>query len=197
LRELDLQLGDPPAPIIVPLTDQARAMIESFGREMQKQQHAVGGLLRSALGKARGQALRLALILEFMWWCGEDGIAPPPAQISERAFAAAAQLMADYFVPMAERVYGDAAASERERNAATLARWILSSRSAEVHVRHLQRDVRLPGLRSAEQIRVVAEALVEADWLRLPAPGNEFGQRGRIAYPVNPRLLVAADEPLV
>jgi hypothetical protein len=197
LRELDLQLGDPPAPIIMPLTDEARAMIESFGREMQKQQHAVGGLLRSALGKARGQALRLALILEFMWWCGEDGIAPPPAQISARAFAAAAQLMADYFVPMAERVYGDAAATERERNAATLARWIFSSRSAEVHVRHLQRDVRLPGLRSAEQIRVVAEALVEADWLRLPAPGNEFGQRGRIAYPVNPRLLVAADEPLV
>lgn len=124
LRELDLQQGNPPAPIIVPMTDNGRAKIESFGREMQERQHAVGGLLRSALGKARGQALRLALVLEFRWWCGEDGMRAPATQVSERAFAAAAELMADYFVPMAERVYGDAAASERERIAATLARWI-------------------------------------------------------------------------
>jgi hypothetical protein len=188
LRELDLQPGDPPAPIIVPMTDQARTMIESFGQEMQEQQHAIGGLLRSALGKARGQALRLAVVLEFLWWCGEDGMRALPTQLSTRAFAAAAQLMADYFVPMAERVYCDAAATERERNAATLARWIVASRSAELHVRHLQREVRLTGLRTAEQIRGAAEALVKADWLRLPAPRNEFGQRGRVAYPVNLRL---------
>jgi len=56
-------------------------------------------------------------------------------------------LMADYFLPMAERVYGDAAANEPERNAATLARWIVAERPAEVHVRHLQREVRLPGIR--------------------------------------------------
>ena len=38
--------------------------------------------LRSALGKTRGQALRVALVLEFLWWCGADGFGPPPAQIS-------------------------------------------------------------------------------------------------------------------
>jgi hypothetical protein len=188
LRELDLQTGDAPSPIMVPLSDQARLMIERFGHEMQESQHAAGGLLRSALGKARGQALRLALVIEFLWWCGEDGMNAPPTQISARAFAAAAQLMADYFEPMAERVYGDAAVTERERGAATLARWVLASRSTELHVRHLQREMRLPGLRTAEQIKSAAEALVEADWLRSPTPGNEFGQRGRVAYPVNPRL---------
>jgi hypothetical protein len=188
LRELDLQPGDPPKPIIVPLSDQAHAMIEAFGREMQELQHSAGGLLRSALGKTRGQALRLALVIEFLWWCGEEGMAAPPAQVSARAFAAAAQLMVDYFVPMAERVYGDAAATERERCAATLARWILAHRPAELHIRHIQREVRLPGLRTAEQIRSAADALVEADWLRPPKPGNEFRQRGRVAYTVNPRL---------
>jgi hypothetical protein len=188
LRELDLQTGDAPSPIMVPLSDQARLMIETFGHEMQESQHAAGGLLRSALGKARGQALRLALVLEFLWWCGEDGMNAPPTQISARAFAAAAQLMADYFASMAERVYGDAAVTERERGAATLARWVLANRSTELHVRHLQREMRLPGLRTAEQIKSAAEALVEADWLRLPTPGNEFGQRGRVAYPVNPQL---------
>jgi hypothetical protein len=188
LRELDLQPGDPPAPIIVPLTDGARALIEAFGGEMQQRQANAGGLLRSAIGKARGHALRLALVMEYLWWCGEDGMAAPPAQISARAFAAAASLMADYFLPMAERVYGDAAATDRERGAATLARWIRVQRPAELHVRHLQRDVRLPGLRTADQIRSAADNLVEADWLRPPTPGTEFGQRGRIAYPVNPRV---------
>jgi hypothetical protein len=47
-------------------------------------------------------------------------MAAPPAQISARAFAAAATFLADYFAQMAERVYGDAA-TERERGAATLA----------------------------------------------------------------------------
>jgi len=163
-------------------------MIETFGAEMQDRQSTAGGPLRSALGKARGQALRLALVLEMLWWCGEDGMAPPPARISPLAFAAAALLIGDYFMSMAERVYGDAAATERDRGAATLARWIKNTRPAELHVRHLQREVRLPGLRTAEQIRATAEALVEADWLRPPAAGTEFGQRGRIAYAVNPRL---------
>ena len=53
-------------------------------------------------------------------------MAPPPAQISARAFAAAAVLIDDYFMPMAEWIYGDAAATDPERRAATSARWIVS-----------------------------------------------------------------------
>jgi len=188
LRELDLRPGDPPSPIMVPLAKEARAMIETFANEMQDRQSTAGGPLRSAIGKARGAALRLSPVLELMWWCGEEGIRPPPAQISARAFAAAARLIGDYFMPMAERVYGDAAASERDRTAARLARWIISTHPAELHVRHLQRDVRLQGLRTAEQIRAATGMLVEADWLREPVPGSEFGRRGRIAHAVNPRL---------
>src|SRR5260370_33103366 len=89
---------------------------------------------------------------------------------------------------MAERVYGDVAATEPERNAATLARWIIAARPAELHLRHLQTQVRLPGRRTAEQIRAAAELLVEADWLRAPAPATALGRHGRIAYAVNPRL---------
>ena len=38
----------------------------------------------------------------------------------------------------------------------------------------------------------IRHALVEADWLRPPTPGSEFGQRGRIVYTVNPRVWEAA-----
>ena len=188
LRELDLAPGDPPTPILVPLTPEGRQLLREFGRDMQARQANAGGLLRSAFGKARGTALRLSLVLEWLWWCGQDGMALPPETITAKAFAAAATGVADYFMPMAERVFGDAAATDVERAAATLARWIIKERPLEVHVRLLQREVRLPGLRAADQIKKAADALVEADWLRPPAK-TVFGQpRSRIIYPVNPRL---------
>lgn len=72
--------------------------------------------------------------------------------ISVNAFTEAARLVRDYFVPMAERTYGDAAATEIERNASMLASWIVRERPKQVHVRHLQRNVRLHGLRTAANI---------------------------------------------
>jgi hypothetical protein len=69
-----------------------------------------------------------------------------------------------------------------------LARWIPREPKHEVHVRTLLRGERLPGLRTADDIHAAAQVLVEADWLSPPPRGNEFGRRGRVAYPVNPRL---------
>ena len=92
------------------------------------------------------------------------------------------------FMEMAERVYGDTGGSLIDREAATLARWMLGTRSAEVHVRHLQRKVRLPGLHTAAQIRGAADRLVALNWLYPPPPSSRFGPRTRLTYPVNPRL---------
>lgn len=188
LRELDLQPGTPPVPIRVPLTAEGRGLIETFARDLQERQQVAGVFSRAALGKARGQALRLALVLEMLLWCGQDGASPPPSRISVRALTSAAELIGDYFLPMAERVYGDQGAPACRRNAATLARWILDARPTEVHIRHLQRAVRLPGLRTAGQIREAAELLVAAGWLYPPRPSTRFGPRKRICYALNPRL---------
>jgi hypothetical protein len=194
LRELDLIPGDPPTPFLTPLTSEGQRLIEEFGREMQEHRTDAGGLMRSAFGKARGTALRLSLNLEWLWWTGQDSsilLPDPPNLITPRAFTAAAMTVADYFMPMAERVFGDAGATELERNTATLARWIVKERPPEVHVRHLQREVRLPGLRTAEQIKKTADALIEADWLRVPAKTVFRQARSRVAYPVNPKLYEA------
>jgi hypothetical protein len=189
LRELDLhRQSEAPEPVMVPLAKDARPLLEAFGCEMQERQTSAGGLLCSAYGKARGQALRLALVLEYMWWCGEDGMAPPPVEITARAFTAAAHLLGDYFMPMAEGVYGDAAIPIADRNAATLARWIKSERPGEVYVRHLQREVRLPWLTTADAIHTAAAVLVEADWL-IPPQARSLGPgRPREVYAINPRL---------
>jgi hypothetical protein len=130
----------------------------------------------------------LALVIEMLWWCGEEGMSPPPTRVGTRAFEAAARLIGDYFMGMAERVHADPNGALIDRDAATLARWMLGTRPAEVHVRHLQRKVRLPGLHTAAQIHGAAEGHVALNWLYPPAPGNRFGPRTRLAYPVNPRL---------
>jgi hypothetical protein len=105
LRELDLRPGDPPHPILMPLTAEGRCAIEIFARDMQDQQQHASGLLRAACGKARGQALRLALVLEMLWWCADKGCTAPPKRITSCALKAATTLMDAYFLPMARRVY--------------------------------------------------------------------------------------------
>ena len=194
LRLLDLAaplvVGGSPRPVHVPLTATTLPMLEEFGREMQAHQTMAGGLMRSAFGKARGLALRISLVLEMLWWSASDGIAAPPSLISEKAFLAASMLVAEFFMPMAERVYGDAAASRTDRNAATLAKWIVREKATEVHVRYLQRAVRLHGLKTADDIHEAAQALIAADWLREPL--TTPNKRPRMAYPVNPKVMEAA-----
>lgn len=191
LRLLDLlqpeQPGLAPHPMMIPLAPGAVAMMEAFGREMQDMQVNSGGLMRSCYGKARGLALRLSLCLEMLRWCADAGMTPPPTEIGEPAFAAACDFVADYFMPSAERVYGDAAATQAERNAATLARWVAREKPEEVHVRRMQREVRLPGLTTAETIHAAAAVLVDADWLRVP-DGSGTAGRPKASYLVNPAL---------
>jgi hypothetical protein len=67
-----------------------------------------------------------------------------------------------------------------------LARWIKANKPDEVHVRHLQREVRLEDLRTADDIHEAADALVEADWLKRPVAATNH--RTRQAYRVNPLL---------
>ncbi|MCL2430492.1 MAG: YfjI family protein [Alphaproteobacteria bacterium] len=190
LRMLELaSTDDGPAPLPVMLDDAAVQRMVAFARTMQERRETTTGLTRSAVGKARGLVLRLSLVFQYLRWCGEDGYAAPPATIGEDALVAAAKFVSEYVLPMAERTYGDAKRPEVEHNAATLARWVAGQRPDVVHVRHVQRNVRLPGLVTADAIHTACRELIEAGWLRKPAGGTGFQQRGAKAYPVSPRLI--------
>jgi hypothetical protein len=124
------------APILVPLMDAAQSRMEAFGYEMQRRRDFAAGLLCSSIGKARGIALRTALVLELLWWCARDDETAPPRVISDAALEAAIAWVRDYVIPMAERTFGDAALSQADRNITTLARWIAKEhprRSACAH----------------------------------------------------------------
>jgi Protein of unknown function (DUF3987) len=189
LRMLELaQCDHGLVPMVVPLDDAAAERIVIIGQQFQKRRETTAGLTRSAIGKARGLVLRLSLVLQYLHWCAEDGYAAPPSVISDAALSAAAAFVIDYVIPSAERTYGDAACSEEDRNIVMLARWIAKERPSEIHVREMQRTIRLPGLRDAKTIHAACKALVEAGWLKMPAGEIGHQQRRALAYPVSPRL---------
>ena len=192
LRMLELAASaNGPQPLMVPLAADAVGRLERFGKLLQEKKEAAAGLMRSAIGKARGLTLRLSLVLDYLHWCAEDGYSAPPAVITKETLLAAAKFVAEYAMPMAERTYGDAACTARDRNTATLARWIKKERPDAIHVRNMQRKIRLPGLTTADAIHAACGALIEAGWLGETESGTGFQQRGTKSYPVSPRVLEA------
>jgi hypothetical protein len=188
-RIADLQMpineaGDP-IPYYVRLDDDAQSVLVDFGQEMQKREQTAQGLLESSIGKARGHALRLALVLEYLWWAAEDR--PEPDRISQSAMQAAAGLMEGYFLPMAGRVLGDASIPEDERNARTLAVWIRDTQPDMVNVSAIRDGARLPGLRESEAVKAACRFLAEAGWLAEPARTGKGG-RPRGDFIVNPAI---------
>jgi hypothetical protein len=189
LRILELATSEyGPTPLAVPLADAARRRLVRFGKLMQEQKEVTAGLMRSAIGKARGLVLRLSLVLEYLRWCGEDGYAAPPDTIREDAVSAAARFVSEYVLPMAERTYSDAACPEADSNTMRLAQWIKKERPSSIHVRDMQRNVRLAGLRDAKAIHAACSELIAAGWLGKPSGTTAFQQRGTKAYPISPRL---------
>ena len=126
--------------------------------------NAAAGAFAGALGKARGHALRLATVIEFLWWAGESG-GPEPMQISVGAVEAACGLLDDYFIPMTERVYGDAAVPAAERHAMTLVRHLRRERYKTFNARTLRREIG-GALRAAAVMDTACATLLESGLIR-------------------------------
>ena len=133
--------------------------------------------------------LRLSLILEFMKWSLLPEGTPEPEIVSAKSFASAAGLVEEYFLPMAERAYGDAALPKVERHAAIIAQRILKLRLEKINTREIQRKWKLPGFARAEAIRAACDHLLEASWIDA-APSREVGTPGKPKsdFLVNPKL---------
>ena len=190
----------------MPFTDEAARELRRWRVRTRALEKAASGLFQSWLGKLNGLAIRIALVLEYLWWIGRQSEAPPPidnwpkeppppppAEISALAFRAAVAFLETYAVPMARRTFGDAAVPESERDTAVLARWIKSQEPIPslVNGRALRREHAALPTRDARRYAAALAELAEAGWLR-PAPsraGNSIGRR-RDDWEVNPALRV-------
>lgn len=176
-------------PRIVPLSDEAASLFDEFRADNFHAVQSANGLTKSFLGKAPGKVLRLALVLEYLEWSISPEGTPEPAAISKFTLAAAAELVAEYFSPMAERLFGDAGLPKTDRTAATLARAIRQRGCHNINLSAVRRDWRLPGLRDAAGVNEAVDALQEAAWLR-PTPNRDGDTPGRQKsdFAVNPKL---------
>jgi hypothetical protein len=177
-----------PEPKRLRLTSDAEDVLEEFAREMAWRAHQASGLFSGALGKARGHAMRLANIIEHLWWCGETG-GPELEVISRQAVVAAVRLLDGYFIPMAERVFGDASIPAAERNAMALARYLRAGQVKEFNARNLRREIG-GTLRDPTPMDVACTALVEAGLIRprFERAGHTSGKPAK-NYEVNPAVL--------
>ncbi len=174
--------------MVLRFSAEARAVHAAFQRRAKARCEAAHGPMSGALGKAPGHAVRIAVVLEHLWWSGTPG-SQEPTTISADAARAAVDFMEGYALPMAERCFADAAAPQAERDAAVVARWIARDRPAVVNRRELvKRTPRPAGVpREPRRLEAACEHLVDAGWL-VPAPPTGERGRPRADYTVNPRL---------
>lgn len=175
-------------PVTLDLEPDAADVFECLQKSHRAHGDESAGLLKSFVGKLDGMALRLALVCELAQWAYQGG--EQPKSISAATVVAVGDFLENYAIPMAARVYGDAALPPVDRNAATLARYIKRHGLKLVNARTIRREYRLPGMREADAVHQAIDALVDADWLRADATrvGDTPG-RARADYTVNPAVL--------
>src|SRR5215218_1347183 len=187
LRELP---WEPPEPVVLPFAEEAAAALQDWREEVAGTEAEAAGLVLSWLGKLTGFAVRLAVVFEHLAWLGREG-APPPETVGLDALARALGFLADYAVPMARRVFGEAGLPEAERDARRLARWYLrqpAPRPATLNARALRRAPNGPGIPTAARITAALGELAELGWVRA-APAREGGAgRQRADWTANPAL---------
>lgn len=188
-RLADLAMGSDdygtPEPKRLKLTAEAENVLEDFARDMAKRANETAGMFSGALGKARGHALRLAVVLEHLWWCGARAASEPTA-VSAKAVASAAGLLDGYFIPMAERVFGDASIPVTERGAMILIRYVKRNGLVSFNARDVRREIG-GELREATAMEAACAVLVEAGLIKgHPSRAGEIKGRTAKNYDVNP-----------
>lgn len=144
------------------------------------------------LGKGQGYVLRIALLLEFLWWASLESA--EPAEVSAEAVEAAINLYDSYLLPMCERVYNMYYSPEENIEARALARWIIENKPENFILRDIYNNGNVKYLRIRETAEKGAKRLMELNWLQSETSrnSNTKGKR-RTTYYVNPEVYTLAE----
>ncbi len=193
-RLRSLRMGDSDGdlrPRELKLSPDARDIFFAWCAEQHAKTNEAHGFMAGFLGKSKGTCARVALALELLDWAATTAGAPDgPEAISADAMERACILFADYFEPMARRVYADAALPEDERTAVALLKEIRQRGVRRFNARTAQREWGVPNLSTAAAMSAACTLLVEGDCVREVGrePGSGPGRKAK-DYFVNPRLL--------
>jgi hypothetical protein len=182
----------PSRPFVCFLDNDAALSFESFWDRRRREAACSSGLWGDWLGKGGGTVLRLALLLEHLWWCSDSlDSSDSPTEVSFAALAAAVEMFDSWAAPMAQRAFGAAAVTVEDRNAAALAKWLRRTGAKSFNARAARLGEGGPGgaLRKPKAMNDACDRLVEAGLIR-PAGKREGETKGRQSsdYEVNLRL---------
>lgn len=183
--------GAPDVPQACPLAGEAAQIFEVWWRGRKHESLEATGLWGGWLGKQSGQALRLALILEHLWWSASRPNADFPRIISADAMEAAITLIDDWAAPMAKRAFGASAISPEEADAMMLARWLRRRALPVFNAREARRSADGPGGRLVKPAAMTAACEVLESGGLIRSVGGRAGEtagRKRQDYAVNPAL---------
>jgi Protein of unknown function (DUF3987) len=178
----------------VELSDEAAKHFEKFAGEVKVRAARTIGLLAGAFSKAPGHVLRLAMVIEFLGWLANPA-SPEPKIICSESMLRAIKLVGDYFLPMARRVFNEAAIPLEELRAMTLIGWLRVHDMRKFNARETRRTI--GGiLRQSAEMNAACKTLELAGLIR-PAfsrAGESKGQQ-RKDYEVNPVVFAGGHEP--
>lgn len=148
--------------------------------------------LSDFLGKGQGYVLRLALLLELLWWASAEY--SEPTEVSLEAIQAAIELYDTYLTPMCERVYNMYYSPSQNIEARALAKWIIANKPTSFILRDVYNNGNVANLRRKEQAEKAANRLIDLNWLSCKSSraGNTPG-RSRKTYYVNQEVYTLAE----
>lgn len=182
-------------PFMRPLSEEARqAFVEWSNSAAEREKHSVGRM-SSAYGKARGHVLRMAGLLELIWWAVsevDDDMPNVPKEISLEAMKGAIRFREDYLVPMQMRMFNHSNITEDRKALRAVASWIVVNRKKTFSLSMLKLDAKLPEITRYTKGEVIEEMLAYLTAKRWITKGgvetSSKGGRPREVYTVNPRI---------
>lgn len=176
----------------LPLSIEAQQIFNTWYLAHLNKSQQEESILKYFLGKGQGYVLRLALLLELLWWASSKY--PEPTEISLEAIQAAIELYDTYLTPMCERVYNMYYSPSQNIEARALARWIIENKPQSFILRDVYNNGNVANLRRKEQAEKAANRLIDLNWLSCKSSreGNTKG-RSRKTYYVNSEVYELAE----
>ncbi len=150
-------------PLLLRLDLEGLDLLQAIREETYMAIQTGRGAMTTWRGKTPGRLLRLALVFELLEWSLSDD--PHPYMISGDSVRRATAYLR-YCAAMMERVLGDLAFIDAQRDAAELARFILTDKPATLNERQVYQSRGFSRLRDPQRRKAALAELHAAGWIR-------------------------------
>ena len=182
------------SPIMVPLTEKAHDVFETWWHNRMRTERFTNSRLQASFGKSDGHVIRIALILEFLDWAADEFEDDPPVEVRARSLRAAVQIREEYIKPMQFRVFGHSMKTPEFGVAKAIAEHICEKKLERFNVRQVVRFARIKGVHSHTGKDIVDAALaylVSLNWITEVEVHSKTPGRRKRDFEVNERLWAA------